>query len=345
MKRGVAAGDLMKFSRELLLPCAICAASFAVALVLAITANVGGTKILGDYLLAGVFATLLALLVWIVIPWVRAPEHRSIPLVPAPAAVLRERWPLLILPTLILPVFMTGFTVSKVSFPYLTGYQWDGFWTAADALIFNGDPWRATHDLFGPRSSSWLVWVYTVGWGFAIGMAMPLYALSAEPRRVAHAFSALMASWFVIGVGAAAIFSSAGPIFADMVDPALGQRFAPLKASLTHLLPANDPVLISQHYLEKGAEYRVALRGGGISAMPSMHLAVCTFLVILAWRNWWRIPAILFWLVIWVGSIHFGYHYALDGFIAAPLVWLCWRLTEPRKTAAIAGAGTRLATA
>lgn len=319
----------MRFSRELLLPCAICAASFAVALALAIAADVAGTKILGDYVMAGIFATFLALLVWIVIPWIRAPEHRAIPVVPAPMAVLRQRWPLLILPALILPIFMTGFTVSKVSFPYLTGYRWDGFWTAADALLFNGDPWRVTHRLIGPQASSWFVWAYTAGWGVAIGLAMPLYALSAEPRRVSHAFSALMASWFVIGVLGAAIFSSAGPIFADMVDPALGQHFAPLKASLAELLPANDPVLMSQHYLEKGAEYRIAARGGGISAMPSMHLAVCTFLVILAWRSWWRIPAILFWLVIWVGSIHVGYHYALDGFIAAPLTWLCWRATEP----------------
>lgn len=335
----------MRFSRELLLPCAICAASFAVALILAIATDVGGTKILGDYLMAGLVATYLALLVWIIVPPLRAAEHRALRVASAPLAILRDRWPLLILPALILPVFMTGFTVAKVSFPYLTGYQWDGFWAAADALIFNGDPWRVTHQLIGPRASSWLVWIYTAGWGVVVGMAMPLYALSAEPRRVSHAFSALMASWFVIGVAGATIFSSAGPIFADMVDPVLGQHFAPLKASLAQLLPANDPVLMSQHYLREAAEHRIAARAGGISAMPSMHLGVCTFLVILAWRSWWRIPAILFWLAIWVGSIHFGYHYALDGFIAAPLAWLCWRVTEPRPLAPVASFEPRLAAA
>ena len=324
-----ARGGYMKFSRELLLPCGICAASFAAALALAIAADVGGTRILRDYLVAGLLASYLALLIWCFLPWLRAPELRALPPIRSAVIVLRQRWPLLILPTLILPIFMAGFTVSKISFPFLTGYQWDGFWTAADALIFNGDPWRVTHGLIGPSGSSVLVWAYTMGWGLAVGMAMPLYALSAEPRRVCHAFSALMASWFVIGVAGATIFSSAGPIFADLVDPALGQHFAPLKASLANLLPNGDPVLVSQQYLRDASGHREALRGGGISAMPSMHLGVCTFLVILAWRSWWRVPAIIMWLVIWVGSIHFGYHYALDGFIAAPLAWLCWRVTEP----------------
>lgn len=335
----------MKFARDLLLPCAICAASFAVALGLAAAAGIGGTRILTDYLVAGLIAFYLAFLVWCFVPWLRSPQHRALPPIRAGVAVIGQRWPLLILPTLILPIFMAGFTVSKISFPFLTGYQWDGFWTAADALLFNGDPWRVTHRLIGPQGSAVLVWAYTMGWGFAIGMAMPLYALSAEPRRVVHAFSALMASWFVIGVAGATIFSSTGPVFADLVDPALGQHFAPLHQSLAALLPQGDPVLVSQHYLREAAGHREALRGGGISAMPSMHLGVCTFLVILAWRSWWRIPAIVFWLTIWVGSIHFGYHYALDGFIAAPMAWLCWRVTAPRPAPRAAASEPVLATA
>lgn len=319
----------MKHARALILPCAFCAASFAVALGMAIAAKVGGTKILFDYVVAGLIASYLALIVWTLLPWVRASEHRHLSLIGAPMAVIRQRWLLLLLPTLILPIFMTGFTVAKTSFPFLTGFQWDGFWTDADALLFNGDPWRVTHQLIGRSASSWLALVYFVLWGVVLGMVMPLYALAAEPNRVIRAFSALMVTWFVIGVAGATAFSSAGPIFADMADPALGQRFAPLKQSLAGLLSPGDPILLTQQYLRKVFELREAFRGAGISAMPSMHLGACSFMVILAWNSRWRIPAILFWLTIWVGSIHFGYHYALDGIIAAPLAWLCWRVTEP----------------
>ena len=62
--------------------------------------------------------------------------------------------------------------------------------------------------------------------------------------------------------------------------------------------------------------------------MPSMHIAMTTIYVIAARRTWWLAPACAFWLIIFIGSAYFGYHYWLDGIVAAVIAWLCWKAAE-----------------
>ncbi|RST31122.1 hypothetical protein HMF7854_09940 [Sphingomonas ginkgonis] len=64
--------------------------------------------------------------------------------------------------------------------------------------------------------------------------------------------------------------------------------------------------------------------------MPPMHVAFATPLAIAGWRlN--RVSGLLltgYALVIWIGSIHFGWHYCVDGLVAATLMLGIWSLSR-----------------
>ena len=68
--------------------------------------------------------------------------------------------------------------------------------------------------------------------------------------------------------------------------------------------------------------------GSGISAMPSMHVATATLMALFGWQ-YSRIAGIvltLYALVIFIGSVHLGWHYALDGYVGALGAALVWWL-------------------
>ncbi len=320
----------MKYERELLVPAVLCAVSFAGALLLAHAVGLSGTSALFAYYSLSAQATALVFLLWCGLPFLRQPKFRQLSPFRAAAAFLRERWMLLLLPLFLSPVFNTGYTMSKAAVPFLVGYHWDGYWTQFDRVMFGQDPWRLTHRLIGREGSRLLADAYTFGWG-ALFLLVPRLLLFFGPARLAIRFYTVrMLTWFVGGIVGASFLSSAGPIFAGLVDPELGHRFSPLRHSLHALLPRGDVILESQGFLRSMNGVPQAIEAAGISAMPSMHLATAALYVFLAWPTRWRVPAILFWLVMWIGSIHFGYHYAVDGLIGSLIAALMWKLTAPR---------------
>jgi hypothetical protein len=67
---------------------------------------------------------------------------------------------------------------------------------------------------------------------------------------------------------------------------------------------------------------------GGISVMPSMHNAQSLIFVLLAMHlsRGVQIGAAVFTLAIFVGSVHLGWHYMVDGLVSFALVPPIWWL-------------------
>ena len=65
----------------------------------------------------------------------------------------------------------------------------------------------------------------------------------------------------------------------------------------------------------------------GISAMPSIHVGAAVLFAILGWRTNWILGFgfTVYALLIQFGSVHLGWHYAIDGYFSAILAFVLWK--------------------
>lgn len=321
--------------RRLFVPVMLTACALLIALQWQAAAGLRGTEALADYFEISPYATMMVFLMWCGLPFFRPTQYRSHVPSKAAVAIFRDRWPLLLFPFLLTPIFNASYTIAKSSIPYLFGYHWEDYCAHLDQLLFGEDPWRITHAFIGPGATRALSIVYTVGWGALFVLMGPILNFYAKSDTALRFHTARMIIWFFGGVLAAAIFSSAGPAFAQYGDPQLGVKFVPLLHSLARLLPPDDVILASQAYLRETRGNGEVFRAGGISAMPSMHVATAALYICVAWRTRFRWAAVAFWMMIWVASVHFGYHYAVDGLAGSLIAWLAWLATAPSRATSV----------
>ena len=128
-----------------------------------------------------------------------------------------------------------------------------------------------------------------------------------------------MLAWIFLTIGIMGTFGqyllpSGGPIFFQRLG--LGDRFADMPSAVhTHLI--SDQLWAA--YRGRYVEYAT-----GISAFPSVHVAVSSWIAIVL-RN---VFAIGYALLIFVGSIILGWHYALDGIAGAVGALICYVLAK-----------------
>lgn len=219
----------------------------------------------------------------------------------------------------------------------LRGFLWDSSLAHIGRLLLGVSPWQVTHSVFGSlRATRFLDSVYSL-WLILI-FAFPMVAAVAfgDPRVRFRLIFSWFSAWVVIGTLAAWVFASAGPIYYNsLVGPdanyaALQLRLAGLERLATadgHPLAALEfqPILLNAFRLR---DYTPA---GGISAMPSMHVALAILLVISGFQRnrLWGIALTTYALLIWIASIHFGWHYFVDGPVAALMMLSLWWASAP----------------
>ncbi|HEU0309892.1 MAG TPA: phosphatase PAP2 family protein [Sphingomicrobium sp.] len=316
--------DDISIRRALAYPALLAAITIGLAAAISLHTGVSGWHAFPTYLGAWSAATLLSVLVWLFVQVAKLLPARPDNPLGIVCRRLPERVQLALLPAVIFPLFLGGYTWAKSSIPFAVGYGWEHVWANADRSIFGTDAWRWVHELFPDSAAPAWTLYYAAVWGFALLFSGTLIGAFASRRFSATFFTAIMLSWLIGGIVMAYAMSAAGPVFAHLADPSLGEQFRPLRDELSRLLPEDDWVLQSQRYLEARVGLKIAVKGGGISAMPSMHMATATILILAAWRTRWLPVAILFWVLTFLGSLYVGYHYAVDAPVAALVAICCW---------------------
>lgn len=229
---------------------------------------------------------------------------------------------------LLIPVFTSTFSFFKSSIPVINPYAWDARLIEWDSLIHGGThPWVLLHGLLGhPVVTSVINFFYHL-WLFVIYGLLSLLAFSMRNPKLRMQFLlSFMLTWILLGTLGAVFFSSVGPCYYPNFPPENGP-YAPL---MHYLKTANEvsPVwaLDVQQLLWDDYQNNKSGIGRGISAMPSIHVATAVLLALFGWRH--SRPAgialTLFAVLIMLGSVHLGWHYAVDGYagaLGAALVW------------------------
>jgi hypothetical protein len=242
-----------------------------------------------------------------------------------------------------LVIFMPAFSVMKSAIPLFNPQIWDAVFIQADQAIHGRDAWRMLQPVLGyPIVTAALSIMYVV-WFFVIYASSIYFCfLSVDRELRTRYFIAYFATWTICGVVLATLFASVGPCF---VGPLLGdQQF---DEQMAYLRGANEhyPILILQ-----AQEFLMASRvggngelGGGISAMPSMHVAMATLVALSASRVS-RLAAIFGWgflLITVLASVHLAAHYALDGYVSIAVTMVLWRAAAPLARLVVSSTGHR----
>ena len=225
----------------------------------------------------------------------------------------------------LLPFFMSTFGSLKVAIPRMVPFRWDPEFHAWDVALHGGVPYRLLHP--APEALTVAINVAYNAWIFLLFGVLIWQAFSMARVVRARFLLSFVLLWILAGTVLATLTSSVGPCFWGDLLPGEPDPYAPLMAELyavheAHHLWAIDVQEQLWAAYERGSVETVA----GISAMPSMHVATSVLFALVGWARHRALGVALsaFALVIQVGSVHLGWHYAVDGYVGAVCAVAVW---------------------
>ncbi|TPK89391.1 hypothetical protein FJ934_24100 [Mesorhizobium sp. B2-4-12] len=256
--------------------------------------------------------------------------------------MLKERGPGAARVVLLFFLGITAFTAFRITIPEIVPYYADPKLAEIDLSLHGIDPWVWTHSIVS-EPASMLVFEAYMSWWFMQWFGVVLFvAFWNDPARRLRYLWAFALTMLVCGTVLAITLSSTGPIFYERFYG--DDRFAGVLAALM-ADPHALPVRFAANYLLDAHESGRSQLGTGITAMPSMHVAIATLnaFFLSGFGRRWAVAGWCFAALILFGSVYTGWHYAVDGYLSIVVVSMLWYLTGrfalPQRKREIIGIG------
>jgi hypothetical protein len=210
----------------------------------------------------------------------------------------------------------------------------DPLFAEADRALFMGvDPWKVTHWLLPSPAATKVLDIAYLFWFFPMMLFVLLSGLMKQAMRARYLL-AFTLMWIVPGTLVAYLLPGSGPCYFDLFHASgeflpLKQRLEMQSASLVASGLGELLALGGQNMLFEAHQAQQVLFVGGISAMPSLHVALAVLFACFgfACRRALGWALTLFAVIIWIGSVHLGWHYAIDGLAGALLAMIIWAIS------------------
>ncbi|MEM7242392.1 MAG: phosphatase PAP2 family protein [Pseudomonadota bacterium] len=223
-------------------------------------------------------------------------------------------------------IFTPGFSIFKSLMPFAMPFYADPYLADLDWFFNLGMDGYERLDNAGLVPSAKIMALFYGPIWLTASLVLPIFIGLFDPNknRRWRFVSMLLVSWVVLGNLVALLGLSVGPIYYERVydDP----RFAPFLDFFNSAGLADTFVDDTQDFLWQMHAAGTPWIGTGISAFPSVHVAIATTAALYAFdvHRWLGLIGFAFVAIIQVLSVATGYHYALDGYFSILFISLFW---------------------
>lgn len=228
-------------------------------------------------------------------------------------------------------LLMSGFSFAKNAIPGFGGFRWDPELAALGLKInFGHRAFELIQPILGyPAVTVFIDRLYML-WFPVLFSSFFIASFGNERSLHRHRFIlSMIMAWSIGGIVLATVFASAGPVYFEKVT-GLPSPYVPLFHYLAQVntIEGLDAFTIRDELWQAFAGHpSVSL----ISSFPSMHVTAATIIALACYCQGGvvRIGSIAFAALIFLGSIHLGWHYSVDSYAGLLIAIAVWSISAP----------------